>query len=71
MKEHKVNFDKIIIIPKQGHTLMEAKHTTKFCSFHTINTGASSLRWGACTENGRTGGQLNLEVRELHINTLE
>ena len=80
LKEHERNFHKIVIIPKPDLDDILWWKPTIPLSFApivrenpsvTVNTDASSFGWGACTENGRTGGQFNLEERECHINILE
>ena len=81
MKELKCNFDKIIIITKPGLDDIlwwKLNIPSSFAPVReipvTVNTDASYFGFGACTENGQTGGgQFNLEEteRELHINILE
>ena len=80
MKEHKGNFDIIVIIPKPGlddillwklNTPSSFGPATRENTSITVNADGSSFGWRACTGNGRTGGQFNLEERELYINTLE
>ena len=79
-KENKGNFDKIVIVPKPNLDDILWWQLNIPSSFApivignpsiTINIDASSFGWGACTENGRTGGQFNLKERELHINNLK
>ena len=79
LKEHKGNFDKIIIKPNPGLDDIlwwKLNFPSSFAPIGrenpsiTINTDAASFGWGACTENGWTGGQFNLEERELHMNIL-
>ena len=56
LKEHKGNFDKIVIIPKPGLDDILWWKLNIPSSFApivrvTINTDASSFGWGACAEN--------------------
>ena len=80
LKEHEGNFHKIVIIPKSDlDDILWWKPTIPLSVAPivrenpsvTVNTDASSFGWGACTENGRTGGQFNLEESECGINILE
>ena len=74
------NFDKIVIILKPGLDDILCWKVNIPSSFVPIvrentslriNADASSFGWGACTEKRRTGGQFNLEERELHTDILE
>ena len=66
LNEHKGNFELIVIIPKLGLDDMlwwglnilfsVAPIAREKNPSIAINTDASSFGWGACTENGRTGG---------------
>ena len=74
------NFDKIVIILKPGLDDIlwwKANIPSSFVPIVRentslrINADASSFGWGACTEKRWTGGQFNLEERELHTDILE
>ena len=80
LKEHKGNFDKPVLIPKPGiDDILWWKLNIPSCFAPivkenpsvTVNTDVSSFGWGACTGNGRTGGQFNLGGRGLQINIFE